>query len=143
MGACFVPSVANIFMAHLETKTVFKDKPKQFMCYDRFKDDLFFSWNENALRSFMKRMDANDYNIILSWYIDTSRAVFLDLKTVASDGKFIAKNNFKPTNCKGYIATDSCHKNWLFNIPREQFITWQSNCSFVNDYERATSRDIG
>lgn len=81
MGARSASSVANIFLAHLESTEVFKDRP-QLICYRCFIDDLLLIWegDEESIHIFMNKLNTNNKNISLSWQYDRSRILFLDLE---------------------------------------------------------------
>ena len=68
MGARFAPSVANLFMAHWEEQAIYKHKPPQLICYQRYIDDLIMIWDgdRTSFDEFASSLNANDKNIILT-----------------------------------------------------------------------------
>lgn len=137
MGARFAPSVANLFMAHWEEKAVYKNKPPELICYQRYIDDLIMVWegDRDSLDAFVSRLNDNNKNIVLSWNISTERAVFLDLELSKRGDRINMVTHFKATDRNAFIPVESCHHSkWLCNIPRGQFIRLRRNCTEVGDF---------
>lgn len=137
MGARLAPSVANLFMAHWEEEAVFKNRPPELICYQRYIDDLVMIWNgeKPSLEHFMQRLDANNKNIVLSWNVNIDHIVFLDLDISKEGDRIKMMNHFKPTDRNAFIPLGSCHHTqWLCNIPRGQFVRFRRNCTHESDY---------
>lgn len=71
MGARFAPSVANLFMARREEEAIFKNRPPELVCNQRYIDDLIMIWggDKPSLDIFFQKLNANTNNIVLTWNI--------------------------------------------------------------------------
>lgn len=137
MGARFAPSVANLFMAHWEEEVIYKDTPPELICYQRYIDDIIMIWDgdRSDLDSFMKKLDENNRNIVLSWNVGKDHVTYLDLDIHIKDNVLELKNHFKPTDRNAYIPLGSCHHlQWLCNIPKGQFVRIRRNCTHEQEY---------
>lgn len=69
MGAKFAPSIAKLFMAEWEDKSIFANRNEHLLFYRRYIDDLFFIWegDERSLHNFLRILNLNKNNIKLEY----------------------------------------------------------------------------
>lgn len=125
MGAKFAPSVANLFMAQWEEKSVYKHTPSELLLYKRYIDDIIIIWkaSKKKLVIFLDGRSQNDRNIQLTWDISKTNISYLDFKIIHVDNNLTTKTHFKIVDRNGFIPMESCHhKNWLYNIPKGRML---------------------
>lgn len=103
MCAKFVPSLANMFMAHWEIEVINTDPPKELRLWRRYIDDL------SLLEAFFSNQ--NNRGISLQYEASHSQINFLDLII---------------------IPLSSCHHaSWLKAVPKGQFQCIRCNCTEI------------
>lgn len=132
MGAKFTPSIANLFMAEWEDKTIFKEQRSELVFYKHFIDDLFFIWDgtSDSLEVFIRSLNNNRNNIklISDWHKDEIN--FLDVNIYRLNDRLETKVYFKKTDRNSYLPISSGHHPlWLRNIPKGQIMRVKRNCS--------------
>ena len=132
MGSVCGPTVANIFVFHLENKWLSIYRP---LYYKRFIDDLFVIYIDN--NDFSIEQFRNSF-LPLKLNIECENRInFLDLEISFNNlfKKIFFKLFIKKTNTFSYLLTSSNHPKHVFdNIPKSIFIRIKKNCSFSLDY---------
>ena len=129
MGTKCGPTIANIFIAILETKWLYLHKP---LVYKRFIDDIFVITDKSNIESLEKNFGNLKLNLI-----NDKEVQFLDL--IISIDEYSNKLKFKlftkSTNTFQYLFYNSNHPNHIFsNIPKSLFIRIRRICSDYTDY---------
>ena len=129
MGTKCGPTIANIFIAILETKWLYLHKP---LVYKRFIDDIFVITYKSNIESLEKNFGNLKLNLI-----NDKEVQFLDL--IISIDEYSNKLKFKlytkSTNTFQYLFYNSNHPNHIFsNIPKSLFIRIRRICSDYTDY---------
>ena len=88
MGSPLGPTLANFFMANLETKLINKlqtSKPKLYLCYV---DDIFAIFdNQEAYSSFFRQLNAQQTDIEFTVEQSTTTLSFLDVEIKVTDNQ--------------------------------------------------------
>lgn len=137
MGACFAPSIANLFMGEWEDKCVFANRKEGLLFYRRFIDDLFFIWKGDkcSLHEFMRELNSNKNNIKLEYEYSREHIHFLDVDVIRQGPTLITTIYFKLTDRNSYLLLISGHHpHWLKNIPKGQFMRVRRNCTTDDDF---------
>ena len=142
MGACYAPSLANLFMGLWEEHFVYShDNPYRNMItfYGRYIDDLvfLFSGTEQELTSFHRYLNNTNKNLKLSIQYDLTQIDFLDLTIQKDkDGRINTTVFRKPTDRNTLLRADSFHPPSLKkNIPYGQFQRLKRICDQESDFE--------
>ena len=137
MGAKYAPSLANLFMAEWEDKSVFRDQRSQLIFYRRYIDDIFLIWqgSETDLKVFLEVLNNNVNNIKLEYVISACSVNFLDVTIERCNDRLKTKVYFKSTDRNSYLSIRSGHHPaWIKNIPKGQFLRVRRDCTDDSDY---------
>ena len=147
MGKIYAPTYANIFMANWEHEIMQKAKEKPKF-YKRFLDDGFLIWqgSKEQLLNFLNIANDHDDSINLTWEINETSCVFLDV-TVFKGNRFSYHNildtkvYFKVTDTHELLDKHSFHPKHIFKgIVKSQLIRYMRICNNMSDFHDATSK---
>ncbi|XP_078520483.1 uncharacterized protein LOC144785472 [Lissotriton helveticus] len=128
MGSTFAPSLAGLYVHHLETnKILHPGNPyrNNINTWKRYIDDVFVIWNGDHQSAVDFLVWLNNQNAFLKFTstISAHSMVFLDLNVYTEKGKLKSKTHFKPTARNCLLRYDSFHPRHLReNLPYGQFL---------------------
>jgi len=110
MGTKLVPNYANLFMADLESKSIF-NYPKQPILYRRYIDDIFFIWTHGTtkLDNFISHLNSVHPTIKFASTTSNTSITYLDQDIYIHNNQFQTKTHFKTTNTFSYLHGKSNH----------------------------------
>ena len=114
MGSPLGPTLANFFMANLETKLINKLQTSKPKLYLRYVNDIFAIFdNQEACSSFFRQLNAQHPDIKFTVEQSTTTLSFLDVEIKVTDNKFDTWVWRKSTNT-GLLLNFAalCPKNW-------------------------------
>ena len=138
MGTKMAPTLANIFMTHLET-ALFDSAPSQYkpFFYKRFIDDAFaiFSISRHNILSFISYANSFHPSIKFTFELSRKRVNFLDTTvSINRNGYLSTSLYFKKTDTFQYLSMDSCHPTHCKKaIPYSQALRIIRICSETQD----------
>ncbi len=136
-GSPVAPSVANLFMAHIETKLVSEwATKKHVLLYKRYIDDIIMVFNgtEEQVEKLKSKFSKMHKNITLTWNTNKKEVVFLDL-VIYKDAKLSYRVHQKELNNYLYLPWTSSHpKNTKTGIIKGELKRYMRNCSNITDY---------
>ena len=141
MGSTFAPSVAGLYVHHLETCKILSDVNPyltQIKLWKRYIDDVLMIWSgtEEDARKFLAWLNNQDAYLKFTSCLDKSNLVFLDLNLSVSQGMIKTDTHFKPTARNSLLNYKSFHpKHLRDNLPFGQFLRLRRNCSNIEDYK--------
>ncbi|KAJ1188079.1 hypothetical protein NDU88_004844 [Pleurodeles waltl] len=115
MGAKFSPSYANLYMGQFEKKHLWSNCPpdltEHILYWGRYIDDILAIWTGNVsdLNILIKHLNTNDFNLVFTHKMDTTKIEFLDLLLYITDNKIMSRLYRKPTACNSVLHAHSAH----------------------------------
>lgn len=136
MGAKFVPSMANLFMAKWEEHVIYRQPRPELVFWKRYTDDiLLWDGSVESLNIFRDTLNNNDRGISLQHEYSKTEIHFLDLRIIVCEGGIITTTYFKETDRSRFIDTSSWyHSAWLESIPKSQFLRLKRNCTNCTNF---------
>ena len=125
MGTRVAPTMANIFMAEIDTlikNASITENLNHIHYYKRFIDDIFIIWTgtEANLLEFMSKINELHHSIKFTceYNIANKSTTFLDTTISLQSGELNTDLYRKPTDRVQYLLPNSCHPNHIFkNVP--------------------------
>lgn len=143
MGKRFAPSLANLYLAHLDNTISIGFEGNIPLFFFRYIDDIFFIWpgTREVLDRFFTRLNQTIPGIELIPEISGSKGIFLDTEIFKiTQGNHTALSNtihFKETNTFQFLHANSYHpKHIIKNLPKAQFIRVKRLTNSHLDYKR-------
>ena len=142
MGSTFAPSVAGLYVHHVEVKKILTANNPFFTSvalWKRYIDDVFVIWHGTEVEalSFVDWLNNQDPYLHFTHNMSREHLVFLDLDIKATEGRLKTTTHFKPTARNTLLHFQSFHPRTLReNLPYGQFLRLRRNCSDLNDYKR-------
>ncbi|XP_073408530.1 uncharacterized protein [Dendrobates tinctorius] len=148
MGAACAPSYANLFLGAWE-RSIFGDEgapaASHVLCWHRYIDDVLFFWDGTLqqLGDFMAWLNANTFNIRLTFKYDLKTIDFLDVTLEIDDTRRIQTDVYrKPTSVNSLLHAESAHNTSTIRaVPVGQFLRMRRICSTEDGFERQ-ARDL-
>ncbi|KAJ1127339.1 hypothetical protein NDU88_005742 [Pleurodeles waltl] len=115
MGAKFSPSYANLYMGQFEKKHLWSNCPlnltEHILYWGRYIDDILAIWTGNVsdLNILIEHLNTNDFNLVFTHKVDTTKIEFLDLLLYITDNKIMSRLYRKPTACNSVLHAHSAH----------------------------------
>ena len=140
MGSCLAPTLANFFLAHLESKILFK-KIEKFhpKFYARYVDDIYCVFQSHVdYRKFMSVLNSLHPNITFTVEVGSNKLPFLDVEVELLNGKINTWVYRKDTNTNVIMNYhDVTPKSWkaglLFCFLNRAFNICSSTYFFQNE----------
>jgi len=139
MGQRFAPSVANIYLSAWEDN-IRLQRPDFPSLWHRYIDDIFTIWPSTLenFHSFFNFINTFDNHIKLTFTLDQTSIVFLDLIIFKRSNRLHHKVFFKPTNNHSILHPSSHHPKHVFKgVVYSQIRRWASLSSFREDFDNA------
>ena len=138
-GSPVAPSIANLFMAAIESQTVNKwVQRKNILLYKRYIDDIFmvFEGPEHEVQNCKLDFETLHNKIKFTWEINLNQVTFLDLIIFKNEGKYLGyRVHQKELNNYLYLPWCSNHpKNTKVGIIKGELQRYRRNCSRIQDY---------
>uniref|UniRef100_A0A803TIM4 Reverse transcriptase domain-containing protein n=1 Tax=Anolis carolinensis TaxID=28377 RepID=A0A803TIM4_ANOCA len=135
MGSPLAPSIANLFMAHLENTILLNPSLNMYysniIYYGRFIDDIFivFKTTEAAV-GFSNWINTIHTSIKFTSHLNLSHINFLDVTVYKHHNKLLVKNFRKPSDKNSFLHYNSFHHFGLkTNLPFSQLLRLKRNSS--------------
>ncbi|XP_062836681.1 uncharacterized protein LOC134298951 [Anolis carolinensis] len=135
MGSPLAPSIANLFMAHLENTILHNPSLNMYysniIYYGRFIDDIFivFKTTEAAV-GFSNWINTIHTSIKFTSHLNLSHINFLDVTVYKHHNKLLVKNFRKPSDKNSFLHYNSFHHFGLkTNLPFSQLLRLKRNSS--------------
>ena len=141
MGTKLAPNYANLFMANLESKSIFTHN-KLPVFYRRYIDDIFFVWNHDPLEldTFIDYLNTIHPTIKFTKSTSTTMITYLDLDIYLKENKLHTKTHFKSTNTFSYLHGHSNHpKSTFTGVHKGENIRILRNTSEETNYNSTMS----
>ncbi|KAJ1134918.1 hypothetical protein NDU88_001364 [Pleurodeles waltl] len=146
MGAKFSPSYANLYMGQFEKKHLWSNCPpdltEHILYWGRYIDDILAIWTGNVsdLNILIKHLNTNDFNLVFTHKMDTTKIEFLDLLLYITDNKIMSRLYRKPTACNSVLHAHSAHPlSQIRAIPYGEMIITRSRV-YRTAHHYATTR---
>lgn len=90
MGAKYVPSLVNQFMAKCEEDVIYTQQRPQVVMWARYIDDVFLQWDGSCseIQEYIKSLNSSDRGIYLNNEASQKEICFLDLKITIKEDRF-------------------------------------------------------
>ncbi|CAJ0968644.1 unnamed protein product [Ranitomeya imitator] len=141
MGATCAPSYANLFLGLWEREVVHNiEGIDAVVSWSRYIDDILFIWqgSEISLNSFLNRLNANAYNIHLTWQYSREGVDFLDISIHKGLDGYLSTDVYRKVTATNTLlhATSSHHPQVFKSIPISQFLRMKRICSDESGFEK-------
>lgn len=147
MDSSFAPSIANLFMAHLEDNFILNSDVNPFFdsifLFYRYMDDCFCIFRDpDSVGKFLDWLNNIHETISFTMEGDSHAVNFLDTTVFRnSDDVLCVKPYVKPTDCNTYLHYRSFHTKQLKNnIPYSQFLRLKRNVTNHEDFNLNADR---
>ena len=106
MGSPLVPSLANLFMSHYESKFLQHEKAKKVIFYKRYVDDIFCLFqSENEIQDFFDFINNQHQNIRFTLEKESNKALpFLDILIKSSDQHHFETSTYYKNTYTGLLT---------------------------------------
>ncbi|CAJ0919541.1 unnamed protein product [Ranitomeya imitator] len=108
--------------------------------WSRYIDDILFIWqgSEISLNSFLNRLNANAYNIHLTWQYSREGVDFLDISIHKGLDGYLSTDVYRKVTATNTLlhATSSHHPQVFKSIPISQFLRMKRICSDESGFEK-------
>ena len=145
MGSTFAPSIAGLYVHHLETERILCDiNPflSKIKLWKRYIDDILVIWQgtEHEALAFAGWLNDQDRFLNFTHTITKQKLTFLDLDILPSDTGLKTINHVKTTARNSLLCFDSFHpRHMRENLPFGQFLRLRRNCSEITDFKDQAS----
>ncbi|KAJ1161196.1 hypothetical protein NDU88_001683 [Pleurodeles waltl] len=136
MGAKFSPSYANLYMGQFEKIHLWSNCPshltEHILYWGRYIDDILAIWTGNAsdLNILFEHLNTNDFNLVFTHKVDTTKIEFLDLLLYITNNKIMSRLYRKPTACNSVLHAHSAHPlSQIRAIPYSEMVRIRRNCT--------------
>ncbi|XP_071792086.1 uncharacterized protein [Asterias amurensis] len=136
MGTRMAPSMACLFMSHLEQRML-ASAPCRPWVWWRYIDDIFFIWtsDEASLKAFINHINSFHRTIKFTSEYSTKDTHFLDVKVLKTDEGLTTDLFVKPTDKHQYLHSTSCHpRHCKTSIAYSQALRLRRICSNDSDF---------
>jgi len=136
MGQRFAPSVANIYLTLWE-ENIFNNLKNTPLLWHRYIDDIFSIWRGSLedLHKFLFEVNTIDKNITITYEINLTHCIFLDLHIFKFNNNLHHKIHFKDTNNHSLLDVSSNHPKHTFRgIIYSQIRRWAALTSHRSDF---------
>lgn len=143
MGAKYVPSVGNLFMAPWEEDCIYAQQLPNLALWARYIDDILLLWKGDSasLIDFLKSLNHNDRGIVLNY--EMSQIHFLDLGIRVEEGR-LATTFFKTTTVMHIFSETAViiRHGWIGSLRDSLFAlgeivpTWRTSISRLHSLRK-------